>query len=92
VVEVRISTTRVTVVTRTSSCHHVLCLLAEQNIEVAIIDMFACGSEPTTSALCWMILVMVAFPDIQQKCHCELDSVSFSHSIIILQAIEDVLN
>jgi len=46
-----------------------------QQVEVAIIDLFICGAEPTSSALSWAILCMVAFPDIQRRCHDELDSV-----------------
>ena len=46
-----------------------------QQIEVAIIDLFVCGAEPTSSALSWAMLCMVAFPDIQRRCHEELDQV-----------------
>ena len=46
-----------------------------QQIEVAIIDLFICGAEPTSSALSWAILCMVAFPDIQRRCHEEIDCV-----------------
>lgn len=48
----------------------------EQQMEVAIIDLFVCGSEPTSAALAWAILCMIAFPDIQEKCHEEIDCVS----------------
>jgi len=50
-------------------------LYVGQQIEVAIIDLFICGAEPTSSALSWAILCMVAFPDIQRRCHEELDCV-----------------
>jgi len=49
-----------------------------QQIEVAIIDLFVCGAEPTSSALSWAMLCLVAFPDIQRRCHEELDQVCAS--------------
>ena len=54
-----------------------------QQIEVAIIDLFICGAEPTSSALSWAILCMVAFPDIQRRCHDELDNVSTSYVYVV---------
>jgi len=51
-----------------------------QQVEVAIIDLFVCGAEPTSSALSWAILCMVAFPDIQRRCHDELDQARSYHS------------
>ena len=34
---------------------------------------------PTSSALPWVMLCMVAFPDIQRRCHEELDQVTSPH-------------
>jgi len=56
-------------------CLDLICVYVGQQIEVAIIDLFICGAEPTSSALSWAILCMVAFPDIQRRCHEELDNV-----------------
>ena len=56
----------------------------EQQMEVTIIDMFTCGSEPTSSALSWALLCMVAFPDVQKKCHNEIDTVIISFSVVLV--------
>ena len=52
---------------------------------MAIIDLFICGAEPTSSALAWAILCMIEFPDIQRRCHEELDNVrrSYTHALFI---------
>ena len=54
----------------------ITCANVGQQTQVAIIDLFICGAEPTSSALAWAILCLVAFPDIQRRCHDELDTVS----------------
>ena len=41
-----------------------------------IIDLFIAGMETTSSALLWTILYLLHHPEVQEKCHAELDKVS----------------
>ena len=49
---------------------------AEQQMEVVLIDLYVSGCEPIASALNWAILCMIAHPEVQLKCHEEIDAVS----------------
>ncbi|XP_075425554.1 cytochrome P450 2J4-like [Ascaphus truei] len=45
----------------------------EENMTQVLVDFFISGSETITTTLCWAILYMVAYPDIQEKVQRELD-------------------
>ncbi|XP_062987866.1 cytochrome P450 2J5-like [Elgaria multicarinata webbii] len=54
----------------------------EENLSECIFDLFVAGTETTATALQWALLLMVAYPDIQDKVHKEIDDVLGSpHSI-----------
>lgn len=48
-----------------------------QNIEATIMDLFTYGTEPTSVVLRWVILCLVEYPEVQQKCHDEIDQARF---------------
>ncbi|XP_033727436.1 cytochrome P450 2B1-like [Pecten maximus] len=50
-------------------------LNTENNFLRSILDMYIYGSEMTTSLLLWTIVYLVRYPDVQRKCHEEMDSV-----------------
>ncbi|KAJ6653662.1 hypothetical protein lerEdw1_008850 [Lerista edwardsae] len=47
----------------------------EANLVQVIIDLFVAGSDTSTIALCWALLYMMAYPEIQERVREELDSV-----------------
>ncbi|XP_054840084.1 cytochrome P450 2J5-like isoform X2 [Eublepharis macularius] len=47
----------------------------EENLVQCILDLFIAGTETTTTALQWALLLMVNHPDIQEKVHRELEDV-----------------
>ena len=52
------------------------CRMAGQNIEATIMDLFTYGTQPISTLIRWAILCMIKFPDIQTKCHEEVDRVT----------------
>jgi len=38
-------------------------------------DMFAAGTETTTSTIRWILFYLIKHPEIQQKVHCEIEEV-----------------
>ncbi|KAH0624279.1 hypothetical protein JD844_007967 [Phrynosoma platyrhinos] len=54
----------------------------EENLLQCILDLFVAGTETTSSTLQWAVLLMVAYPDIQDKVYKEIEEVlGSSHSI-----------
>ncbi|XP_078286916.1 cytochrome P450 2J2-like isoform X1 [Rhinoraja longicauda] len=49
--------------------------LTEGNLLYDIHDLFLGGTETTTTTLCWGLLYMMAYPEIQVKCQKEIDKV-----------------
>lgn len=49
-------------------------------------DLFTYGTEPTSVVLRWIILCLVEYPEVQQKCHDEIDQVHFKSMFSSLQA------
>ncbi|NXE86460.1 CP2J6 protein, partial [Menura novaehollandiae] len=47
----------------------------EVNLSQTISDLFIAGTETTATTLCWALLYMVIYPDIQEKVQKELDAV-----------------
>lgn len=47
----------------------------ENNFLRSIIDMYIYGSEMTSSLLLWTVVYLVRYPDVQQRCQQEIDSV-----------------
>jgi len=46
-------------------------------------DLFQAGSESTSMTLTWIILYMMAYPDIQKKLHDEIDNVMGSRTPLL---------
>ncbi|NXX80700.1 CP2J6 protein, partial [Urocolius indicus] len=47
----------------------------EENLIQTIFDLFLAGTETTATTLCWALLYMVVYPDVQEKVQKELDAV-----------------
>ncbi|NXU87405.1 CP2J2 protein, partial [Xiphorhynchus elegans] len=47
----------------------------EENLLQTIYDLFVAGTETTATTLCWALLFMVTYPDVQEKVQKELDAV-----------------
>ncbi|NWU76748.1 CP2J2 protein, partial [Onychorhynchus coronatus] len=47
----------------------------EENLIQTIFDLIIAGTETTATTLCWALLFMVVYPDIQEKVQKELDAV-----------------
>ncbi|KAM3937241.1 cytochrome P450 2J2-like [Leptodactylus fuscus] len=52
------------------------------NLLQVVVDLFTAGTETTATTLQWAIMLMLAFPDIQEKIHKELDEVLQDSSAI----------
>ncbi|XP_072200333.1 cytochrome P450 2J6-like [Excalfactoria chinensis] len=52
------------------------------NLIQTIFDLFLAGTETTATTLRWALLYMVAYPDVQEKVHKELDAVLGSSRLI----------
>ncbi|CAC5412583.1 CYP2J [Mytilus coruscus] len=48
---------------------------SEDNLEAVVLDLFAAGTETTSSAILWAIIFLVNNPDVQQKMRNELTEV-----------------
>ncbi|NWH78870.1 CP2J6 protein, partial [Piaya cayana] len=54
----------------------------EENLIQTMFDLFLAGTETTATTLCWALLYMVVYPDVQEKVQKELDAaVGCSHLI-----------
>ncbi|KAM4722629.1 cytochrome P450 2J6-like [Rhinophrynus dorsalis] len=47
----------------------------EEALFCCVSDLFVAGTETTSATLQWCLLYMMAFPDVQEKCHQEIDRV-----------------
>uniref|UniRef100_A0A8C5WDJ8 Cytochrome P450 n=1 Tax=Leptobrachium leishanense TaxID=445787 RepID=A0A8C5WDJ8_9ANUR len=54
----------------------------EENLVHLVADLFMTGTETVATTLCWALLYMVSFPDIQEKVQQELDAVLEASHII----------
>ncbi|XP_020667146.3 cytochrome P450 2J2-like [Pogona vitticeps] len=55
---------------------------SDENLAQCILDLLVAGTETTSSTLQWALLLMVAYPDIQEKVYREIEDVfGLSHSI-----------
>ena len=50
-------------------------LLTEEDLVMIMTEMFMAGMESTATALCWALLYLIHYPDVQQMLHQELDQV-----------------
>lgn len=50
-------------------------LLTQDHLHMAVSDVFLAGFETTTTALRWILLYLVLYPEVQAKIHLELDDV-----------------
>nr|XP_006120572.1 cytochrome P450 2D15-like [Pelodiscus sinensis] len=47
----------------------------EDNLIFTVFDLFGAATETTTVTLCWALLYMLLYPDVQRKVHEEIDTV-----------------
>ncbi|XP_053556425.1 cytochrome P450 2J6 [Bombina bombina] len=47
----------------------------EENLFTCVADLFLAGTETTSASLEWCLLYMMAHPEIQEKCHEEIDRI-----------------
>ncbi|XP_053370569.1 cytochrome P450 2K1-like isoform X2 [Clarias gariepinus] len=50
-------------------------LFHEQNLMMTVFNLFAAGSDTTSTTLCWCLLLMAKYPHVQERVHKEIDSV-----------------
>ncbi|XP_031575467.1 steroid 17-alpha-hydroxylase/17,20 lyase-like [Actinia tenebrosa] len=50
-------------------------LLTDDHLHMAVSDVFLAGFETTTTALRWILLYLILYPEVQAKIHQELDEV-----------------
>uniref|UniRef100_A0A674IS12 Cytochrome P450 2D15 n=1 Tax=Terrapene triunguis TaxID=2587831 RepID=A0A674IS12_9SAUR len=48
---------------------------SEDNLIFTVFDMFGAATETTTVTLCWALLYMLRYPDVQRRVHEEIDKV-----------------
>ena len=48
----------------------------KQQLVISIVDLFAAGSETSSTTLRWAVLFLILNPEVQKKCQDELDSLS----------------
>nr|KAG5686870.1 hypothetical protein BaRGS_015548 [Batillaria attramentaria] len=48
-------------------------LYTARNMRRVILDLFGAGTETTSTTLDWLVLYMVAYPDVQKRCQKEID-------------------
>ncbi|XP_068115658.1 cytochrome P450 2J6-like isoform X2 [Hyperolius riggenbachi] len=48
---------------------------SDENLFSCVNDLFVAGTETTSASLEWCLVYMMAFPDIQEKCRKEIDSI-----------------
>ena len=65
-------------------------LLSNKNIAGAMTDLFAAGIITTSSSIEWYLLYMIAYPDIQQKVHDELENAVGNNRYPTLQDRENL--
>ncbi|KAM9184054.1 cytochrome P450 2C25-like [Mergus octosetaceus] len=54
----------------------------KENLIQSIFDLFLAGTETTATTLCWALLYMVVYPDVQEKVQKELDAVLGSSNVV----------
>ncbi|XP_056336784.1 cytochrome P450 2J5 [Danio aesculapii] len=47
----------------------------EPNLVACVLDLFLAGTESTSNTLCWGLIYLVMYPDVQEKVHEEIDRV-----------------
>ncbi|XP_078525379.1 cytochrome P450 2C8-like [Lissotriton helveticus] len=47
----------------------------DENLTACLYDLFIAGTETTSTTLLWGLLYMMAFPDVQERCHKEIEAV-----------------
>uniref|UniRef100_A0ABM5F8V9 Cytochrome P450 2K6-like n=1 Tax=Pogona vitticeps TaxID=103695 RepID=A0ABM5F8V9_9SAUR len=47
----------------------------KENLKSLMVDLFSAGMETTSSTLCWGILLMMKYPEIQKKVQAEIDDI-----------------
>ncbi|XP_066489655.1 cytochrome P450 2D6-like [Tiliqua scincoides] len=57
----------------------------EQNLINVLFDLFAAGTETTTSTILWGLLFMVLYPEVQNKVHEEIDNVIGRHKLPMME-------
>ena len=54
-----------------------------RNLEYCLHDLLFAGTDTVSAFLEWFVMYMVAFPDVQEKCHEELDRVIGNGNVAI---------
>lgn len=50
----------------------------KKELVISIVDLFAAGSETSSTTLRWAVLYLILNPKVQEKCHNEIDQISCS--------------
>jgi len=53
----------------------------KEQLVIAIVDLFAAGSETSSTTLRWAVLYLILNPEVQKKCHEEIDLLSYNSEI-----------
>ena len=53
--------------------HVILCFVVDGNAGITTLQLYAAGTETTSTALRWALLFMCLYPDIQKRVHEEID-------------------
>ena len=59
-----------------STVHSDLILLPGKTLFYAILDMYIGGIETTGTAMSWLILYMMKYQEVQEKCQAEIEQVN----------------
>lgn len=54
----------------------------EENLHMLMVDLFIGGTDSTTNTLRWALLLMMAYPEVQEKCYKEINSIAIGKKFV----------